>query len=67
MPDFYSIIKYKKVYKTQFSEGSVKFTKYEKKSKQKRKRKNFSSCMKNWKKKLNNFCNIKSQWHGLSS
>ena len=45
----YMLLSTKKEDKTQFSEESVKFPKYEKKNKQKRKRQNYLYSMRNWK------------------
>ena len=57
--EFNSYTKPDFLYVTQFWEREVKFTKYEKKNKQKRKRQNISAV---WKiEKLNNFHNINSQ------
>ena len=50
MPDFFMLLgTKKKEYETQFWEGFVKFTKYKKKNKHKRKRQNYFCSMKNWK------------------
>ena len=43
---FYMLLRTKKEYKTQFREEQVKFNKFEKKTKQKRKRQNYLYSMK---------------------